>query len=450
MLDMTKGKPINLLIKFSLPLMLSSFLQQMYGITDAAVLGNFVGADALAAVSVAFPITFTMSAVLIGFSTGASILVSQYFGAKNYPNLNKAVSTLLVLLTLTTVVFSIICLFIYEDVFVMLGTPTDILPQTLQYMRIIILGFFFSGLYNACSGLFMGMGDTKTPMMSLVLSTAVHISLNLILVGMVGMGIEGSAIATISAQATSGVFCLYRILKKITVLDSLKPVIYKVQALKLLQYALPVAMQMAFLGFGFTFVQISINAFGTEAIAACGAATRVISLATLITAAFGHALTAYTGQNFGAKNMARIKSGLISSLMISCSIAVVITILLRTIGGLVLQLFVPSTEPEVLQLGIDFLNIVSVVFVVNPLMSISQGVLNGVGFTIASFLTAVCGLGSRMIATRILSQPDLFGFEGIAIAMPFDWFAASAMGFLCYFGWHIYMKKKGKIPTQGG
>ena len=300
--DFTEGHPFKVIFLFSLPMLIGNIFQQLYSTVDSIIVGNFVGKNALAAISGSGSVQFLLVAISFGFTAGISVVLSQVYGAKEYDKLKRAFSTSLIFVLSLALLLGIIGIAISTPLLKLLGTPDDIMPDAVAYLRIMFIGMPASFLYNMCSSALRSVGDSKTPLYFLIIASVGNIVLDLLFVAVIPMGVIGAALATIIAQCLSGVLCMIYMNKKTPIFAlTRKDLIYDKQIVSaIVNYGLPTAVQNSINSVSMLAVQKFVNYFGADMMAAYGITNRIESFVTMPIMNMALALSTYAGQNIGA------------------------------------------------------------------------------------------------------------------------------------------------------
>ena len=416
---------------FALPMLLGNVFQQLYNIIDSVIVGNYLGKEALAAVGASFPIIFLLMSLIIGVAIGSTILISQYYGAKQYENIRKAVDTINIVLFVTAIFFGVIGSVFSEEIFVLIKLPADVLPDASSYLRIYFMGLpaFFG--FQGISAILRGVGDSKTPLYFLIIATIANILLDLFFVVVLKTGIEGVAYATIIAQGGAFITAVIWV-GKYNKLLSYRIINIKFDKeifIKSLKIGLPSGFQMLIVSVGMMAIYAIVNKFGTTVIAAYSAALRIDSLAMLPAMMFSNALSTFVGQNIGAKRFDRIKKGFVSTLIMSSALSIMITFLIVFYGEAMMNMFIDDSE--VVRIGHEYLVIVSSFYVLFAIMFTSNAVMRGAGDTvIPMFITLIALWFVRIPAAYF------FGIEwdeiGVWWSMPIAWAVGMVLSLIYY------------------
>ena len=402
--DMTQGSPVGNLVKFSVPLLIGNLAQQLYSTVDSIVVGNYVGDGALAAVGASGPILNLLLVLFMGISVGASIMVSQYYGAGERENLSETVGTTITATLLSSAFIMVLGPLITRPVMAMLDTPADIYEMSCEYLVILFLGIIGCAYYNIISGVLRGLGDSIMPLIFLIVACLLNIVLDIWFVAGFQMGVAGVAWATILAQAVSGALCLWRLMRMKDVLTvnlhTLRPKSLFVK--KLVQLGLPSGLTQAIFSFAMIIIQSLTNSFGTAVIAANTVVMRVDGFAMMPNFTFGTAMTTYTGQNIGANRVDRVEEGTKGGLKMGLAVSVVLVGLILLFGKYLMEMF--TSTPEVIDLGQQMLRTLAVGYVAMAVTQILSGVMRGAGDTMTPMWISI-------ITTVVIRVPIAYGLE---------------------------------------
>lgn len=419
--DMSKGSPSKILITFSLPIVLGNIFQQLYNTTDAIIVGRFIGKNALAAVGVANPIMSIAIFFIFGICMGASVLMSGLFGAERYSELKKEVSTSLIAGIIFTLGMSIVCILLSRWALRLIGTPNDILNDADTFLKIIFGGLIFSFLYNFYSSALRAIGDSKTPLIFLVISCVLNGILCVVFITIFKWGVAGSAVATVISQGISSLLCILYVYIRIPLIR-LKPnelFLDKHLLKQTIQYSWVSALQQTFLYIGRLLVQGVVNPFGTNAIAAYNSVTRVDAFVLSPGDGFAASISTYSAQNKGAGRKDRIIEGYKKGNII-ITIYSAATALIVFIGAeVVMKLFVSGSEKEVISIGVEYLKIMSIFYVLSGFCNIFQGLFRGVGKLRITLIATTMQITIRVVLSYILA-PHL-GIVSVCYAVAVGW-----------------------------
>ncbi len=431
MKDLTTGKESRLIFNFAMPMLIGNVFQQLYNIVDSIIVGNFLGKEALAAVGASFPIIFTLISMIIGIASGAMVVISQFFGAKDIERVKRTISTFYIFLFFASIFITIIGIFFSENIFRLMQLPEEILPQAKSYLNIYLLGMISFFGFNGTSAILRGLGDSKTPLYFLIVATLFNIIFDILFVLVFNWGIEGAAFATVLSQTGAFLTTIFHLNKTHEIVK------LRVRFLKFdrdlfrksLKIGLPSGIQQTAVALGMMAIMGIVNTFGINVIAAYSVAIRLDSLAIMPAMNFSAALATFVGQNLGANKQERIKKGLISTLLMSSVVSVLVTAVLLLWGKNLMSLF--TNDPEVVRIGYEYLSIVSLFYIIFSVMFSLNGVLRGAGDTlIPMFITLFALWLMRIPAAYLLSQK--FGETGIWWAVPIGMLSGTLLSFLYY------------------
>lgn len=432
--SMTEGSPVKLILAFSAPLLLGNIFQQLYNLVDSTVVGRFVGANALAAVGAPGTIMALTLCLCFGLTNGAGIIIAQCFGAKNYNQLKATIGALICIISITALVLMIIGIAGAPFFLRLVSTPDEIINDAVLYMRIVMIGTPFSMAYNGASAILRNMGDSKTPLLMLMLSSFLNIVLDLIFVLAFGMAVMGVGIATVVSQAVSAAACIIymRRYKNELHFDGLKIRFNRRCSKQIFKTGVPTALQSCMISLGTLSVQRLINSFGTQAVAAYTASTKIDSVAIMVVVTMGMSLAVYSGQNMGAGKVDRIKSGLYKTLALVLTYCVIMAIVMIFFGNNLLRIFLdPSEAGEAVSIGTQYLRIIGIAYFMAGIMRCYLNVVHGTGDVNISMLTGLAELAFRIIASYILVKP--LGLTGLWIAIPISWGCGSLIPVIRYY-----------------
>lgn len=385
------------LLLFSIPLLLGNLFQQLYNTVDSVVVGNYIGSNALAAVGASNPIINLLLGFFMGLATGAGVVISRYFGSQDDEGLHKSVHTSIAATFLSGIILMIAGVFLTPWILEMVGTPAEVMNDSILYLRIYFLGIIAVMIYNMGSGILRAIGDSRRPLYFLCVSSLVNIVLDLVFVINFQMGVAGVAWATLIAQLISALLVIYvlmntkeayrLILKKIRI-D--KPVLKLI-----IKLGLPSGLQNAIISFSNVIVQSNINSFGSYAMAGCGAYVKMDGFAIMPVMSFNMAITTFTGQNVGAKKYERVKQGAKTCLYMGCGVVLCMSALLYIFGGDILKIF--SQDENVLYYGVYMMRILVPGYVFLAVTQILAGVLRGAGIaSVPMYIMVGCWCLFRM------------------------------------------------------
>ena len=423
--DMTKGSPAKLIVAFAIPIFLGNLFQQFYNIVDTMIVGRFVGVNALAAVGSTSSIMFCIQGIASGMTTGFGVVASQNFGAKDYKTLRHSVMMSNYLTIMISVVLTALLLMINKPLLNFMNTPAEIFDGAATYLSIIFAGFCATMVYNLLAAILRAVGDSKTPLYFLILSSALNILLDLVFVVNFHMGVAGVAWATVIAQAVSAVLCAGYMIKKYpqVMRASREEAVFSFRSAgKLMGMGIPMALQFSITSFGTMIVQSTLNLLGETAIAAYAAAQKLQGIICLPYVALGSAMATYCGQNAGAGNYERIKDGFKKCMMVLAVTVLITFFIARVFGGLATTLFVDAAETEVILLSEKYFHIASWFYMPLASIFIFRNALQGIGYGVDAMLGGVFELAARWLLITMIGTK--FGYIGICFGDPAAWVAA--------------------------
>ncbi|HJG95600.1 MAG TPA: MATE family efflux transporter [Romboutsia timonensis] len=444
--DMTKGSPLKIFVLFSIPLLIGNIFQQLYSMVDTIIVGRFVGVEALAAVGSTGSMFFLVNGMIMGLTSGFSILVSQKFGAKDEDGVKKAVASNIKLTAILTIIITAIALILKNPLLLMMNTPDNILNDANTYITIIFAGIFTQTAYNMAAGILRALGDSKTPLYFLIISSILNIVLDLVFIINFKMGVAGAAYATNIAQGVSALLCLAFSYKKFEVLRlkkedfNVEKDYYKTH----LKIAIPMGLQFSVTAVGTIIVQSAVNVFGSNVIASYTASSKILQLVMQPLMSYGVAIATYAGQNLGAKRYDRIVSGMKVMNYITLVTSLIAAAILVFFAKYFVMIFIENPTDEIIGYTQQVLNYSAVFMIFLGGIFIYRNVLQGMGESFVPMMAGVYELVARSLVVFIL--PKYIGFAGICLSDPIAWIAASLPLMFTY-----YKKIKKIIPeTQEG
>ncbi len=380
--DMTVGNPVKQVLTFTIPMLIGNFAQQMYNTADAIIVGRFVGDNALAAVGSAAPILNLMLVLFIGISVGASIMVSQFFGARMREELSSSIGACISLTGIASLIIMIIGPLLARPLLTILGTPASIIDWCDGYLTIIFLGFAGTGYYNILGGVLRGLGDSISALLYLIVATVINIILDLFFVARLGMGVQGVALATIIAQFISAFLTIRKLMRMTDLFDLkwkyIKP--EKQYSGRLIRLGLPAGLTQAIISMSMVVVQSLTNSFGETCIAANVIVMRVDGFVMLPAFSFGTAMTTFAGQNIGAEKMDRVITGTRNITLAAMGISAALSVLIFLFGRGLMGIF--TSTDELITMSYTVMKILLVGYVAMEVTQCLSGVMRGAGDTL--------------------------------------------------------------------
>ncbi|MFZ5940310.1 MAG: MATE family efflux transporter [Bacteroidota bacterium] len=431
MKDFTEGKIGKQIMAFAMPMLIGQLFQQLYSFVDQIIVGRFLGKEALAAVGASFPIIFTLIALIVGIASGGTVVISQFFGAKNFEKVKRAIDTLFIILAGAAVLLTAIGITFSEQIFTLIQLPPEILPQANTYLTIYISGLFVFFGYNAIASVLRGMGDSMTPLWFLIIATVLNIGLDLLFILVFKMGVAGAAIATVISQGVAFVVAVIYLNKhhpviKFNIRDfSFDREIFR-QSIRI---GLPTGLQQTFVAVGMLALMGIVNTFGTDVVAAYTAAGRIDSLAVIPSMIFSQALSTFVGQNIGANRIERVSSGMWKTMIMSYAIALVMTLVIIVLKKPLMGMF--TEDADVIRIGGEYLTIVSSFYLFFTTMFILNGVMRGAGDTLVPMFFSLFSLWIIRIPVAYFLSRHI-GEAGIWWSIPVGWGAGMVLQILYY------------------
>ena len=420
-IDMTSGSPYRLIISFTLPMLLGNIFQQLYNMVDSIVVGNVIGDQALAAVGTGFPIIYMLSSLFMGIGTGATVMISQYYGARDLEKVDHTINTIYMALLVGVVPLTLIGVFLSEPLLRLMQVPDDgTLEMAKTYMIIIFIGVIGNLGFNINAGILQGFGDSRTSLLFLMIATVMNIVLDLAFTIPIPMGVAGVALATIIAQIASWLFGVFYINRRYDFIrirprrSNFRKTLF-VQAMRL---GIPSGIQQALFSIGIMFMQSLVNSYGSTFMAGFNGANKIDTFAFLPVQSLSNALTTYTGQNIGAGNQHRVKEGLKASVIMSVVCCLVVGVLLYPTSAFMMRMF--SQNPEVIDAGVAYLHGVLPFYFLLALSFMFNSVLRGAGDMLVPMISSFISLWlARLPAPYLLAY--LFEKESIYYSYAIGW-----------------------------
>lgn len=431
--DMTKGNPSKILFYFALPMVLGNILQQLYNIVDSMIVGNFVGADALASVGASYPITFVLITVANGCGIGCGVVISQFYGAKLLDKVKTSIFTSIIFIAIFSFIIMILGVVFTDNILSLMNTPANIFSDSSIYMKIYFMSVVFLFLYNIINSSFNALGNSQTPLKFLLFSSFLNIFLDILFVVKFKSGVAGAALATLISQGLSAFLSLCSLLKSLKAIKcTIKIKIFDLLILKnISKIAVPSILQQSIVSIGNLLVQSLVNTYGSVVIAGYAAAVKIDSITILPMANMSNAVSTFTGQNIGAHKEERIRGGYKAALIMIGIFCAVIAGILILFGHKLIGLFVDSAaNPGVIAVGTQYMRIVSIFYFFMGLMVITNGVLRGSGDMKVFLISTITNLSTRVIFAYGLAF--LIGVSAIWYAVPLGWISASAVSVIRY------------------
>ncbi|MDR1705962.1 MAG: MATE family efflux transporter [Clostridiales bacterium] len=436
--DFTQGRITRQIMLFALPMLLGNVFQQLYSMADAMVVGRYVGGNALAAVGVAMTVNQFLTAVLIGLTTGASVLISQFYGAKDHDRLRRVVSTSIIFLAVLSVVIGVLGVALAPALMRLLNADPEIMDDAVLYTRILLGGMVFTVFYNMYTAYLRALGDSKGPLYILICCTLLNIVLDLIFVVVFRMDVLGVAVATIIAQMISAVLCYIHTLRNVPLLKVKKIVFDRGLFGSVIKYGAPAAVQLSLVNLASLSITRLINSFGPNAMAGITAASKIDQLAIMPVSTVSMALSTFVAQNMGAGKEDRAKKGLRTSVIMMVMLALLLSGLLLYLSPGLISMFLNPEEAattEILTLGREYLSIIVAFYFLFAFLFAFNGFFRGAGDAVIAMVFPVTSLTIRAALAHVLVEFAGMGPEALAWSIPAGWG-------LCSLGSLVYYKKR--------
>ncbi len=435
---MTEGNPLSLILLFSVPMLIGNLFQQVYNLVDSVIVGRFVGADALGAVGATGSVTFLFFALCNGIGSGGGIITSQYFGKKDVSAVKSCIVNTGYIMLVFPLIVGLIAYVLSEPLLVLLETPAEIMADALDYLRIMCLGIVFVSLYNYASSMLRALGDSKTPLFFLVFSCLLNTALDLLFVCVFNMSVRGAGIATVISQFVSGITCLLYAIKKNEYFHFTKENMKfnKHITISVLKLGIPLSLQFSLIAVSCMALQKVVNSFGKVTVSAFSATSRIEQIIHQPYQTLGAALSTFTGQNYGAKKMDRVKEGYRKSFMIMVVFSVIMLPVMQLFSESIVRIFVE--EEPVVEMGARALRITSYFYAMLGLIYVVRGVLNGLGDSFFALLNGIVEVIGRFVVPIYLVGIPVLGVWGVWWSVGIVWSMSGLTALLRY----VIFKKK--------
>lgn len=433
MTDMTGGNPYRLILIFSIPLLVGNIFQQLYNMVDSIVVGNWIGEKALAAVGTGFPVIFMMSSLFIGIGTGATIMISQFYGAKDMSKVSRTVSTLYTAMLIGVIPLTLIGVFASDPLLRLMNVPDDgTLEMARTYMVVVFVGLVGSLGFNINAGILQGFGDSRTSLLFLLIACIVNIVLDILFTVAFGMGVMGVALATVIGQLCSWFFGIYYINKHYSFIHiSLRRFAFDKKLFsEAMKLGIPSGIQQALFSIGIMVMQSLVNGYGSNFMAGFNGANKIDSFAFMPIQSFATAITTYTGQNVGAGDYGRVKSGMRAGNILSLITCVALAGIVYLLSDVLMRMF--NQNPDVISAGMTYLHTVLPFYPLLALSFMYNSVMRGAGEMIVPMISSFIGLWlARIPAAYLLAA--WFGRDAIFYSYGVGWFFGVLISAIYYY-----------------
>ena len=435
-------------VAFAIPLFLGNLFQQLYNTVDSLIVGNFLGSDALAAVSSSGSLIFLLVGFFNGIAVGAGVVISKYFGARDYENLKKAVHTDVAFGLISGLLLTVIGMFLAPQILVLMGTPESVLPNSILYFRIYFAGSLAFVMYNIVMGILQAVGDSRHPLYYLIFSSIVNIVLDLLFVIQFGMAVRGVAVATLIAQGLSAVLSFCLLMRKLRGYEHRREEFRfydRGMMLSMVKVAIPSILQQSIVQMGILLVQSVVNTFGSSAIAGYSAGTRIESISIVPMLAIGNAMSTFTAQNIGAGNEKRVREGYRTCYFALAAFAAALCVLTQSFGSLFISAFLDAeVSEEAFSVAMSYADFISFFYILIGLKATTDGLLRGAGDVTVFTVSNLANLTIRVFVASFFATR--YGLEFVWYAVPLGW----ATNYAISFGWYLTGHWKRIRLIEGG
>ena len=424
--DMTVGSPMRLILGFSIPLLCGALFQQFYSVVDTVIVGRILGVNALAGVGATGSVNFMIVGFCMGVCSGFSIPIAHKFGAGDYSGMRQFAANSTWLAAIFSAVITVTVVFLCKNILIWMKTPEDIFAESYAYIVVIFAGIPATFLYNMLSGIIRAMGNSRTPLYFLMLSSVLNIGLDFLCILTLDRGVAGAAVDTVVSQLVSGGLCLIYTIKKFELLHITKEE-WKINAhhmWTLCGMGIPMGLQYSITAIGSVILQTAVNTLGSAVVAAVTAAGKVSMFVSCPFDAMGTTMATYGGQNVGAKKLERLGRGLKDCTILGIGYSVLAFVLLYFFGTHLAALFVDTGETRLLEMARQFLIINGAFYIPLALVNIIRFMIQGMGFGVLAIMAGVFEMVARTLAALLLVP--VFGFTGVCLASPLAWLFADA------------------------
>ncbi len=431
-IGMLEGPIWKGLISFAIPIFLGNLFQQLYNTADTFIVGNFIGKEALAAVSSSTNLIFMLIGFLNGTAMGAGTIIAKYFGAKDTKNMRLAIHTDIAFGFAAGVFMSVVGVILSPYILRWMGTPEEVLPNSIAYFRTYFIGAVAVFMYNIATGILHAVGDSKHPLYYLIISSFINIALDLLFVAVFHWGVASAALATVISQAFSAVLCMIKLLRtQENYKVSIREIGFnKIMLRQILHFGIPSGVQNSLIGFANVIVQTNINAFGANAMAGCGSYSKIEGFAFLPVTCFAMGLSTFVSQNLGAKQFDRVKKGTRFGIICSVTLAELIGAVMWLSAPFLIRLF--NSDADVVSYGVRHMRVESLFYCLLAFSHCIAGVMRGAGKAGVPMVTMMicwCIIRITYITIMVRVIPDI---TVVFSAYPLTW-SLSSIAFLIYF-----------------
>lgn len=432
--DLTNGPIAGSMLRFALPLMLGNLLQQCYNIADTLIVGQVLGAEALAAVGSSYALIVFITSIFIGLCMGCSAVLSIQYGAKDIRQMKQSIFSSLLIVGGTTLLLNILSLTFLSPIIKILQTPPELEAMTYRYLFLIFLGMIPMAVYNFYAFLLRSVGNSSSPLYFLLISVALNIVLDVLFMVGLKMGVEGAALATVISQIVSATGIYLYTWKQFPELrlsrDDRQIDFFSIR--KIASFSYLTCMQQSVMNLGILMVQGLVNSFGTTVMAAFAAAVKIDSFAYMPVQDFGNAFSTFIAQNFGARRHDRIRQGICCAWLTTTLFAGIVSILVFFFAAELMSIFIPASEQEIISIGVAYLQIEGSFYIGIGYLFLFYGYFRAVSRPSVSLILTIISLGTRVILSYSLAAIPSLSYNGIWWSVPIGWILADIAGVLFY------------------
>lgn len=432
--DLTNGSIAGSMLRFALPLMLGNLLQQCYNIADTLIVGQVLGAEALAAVGSSYALIVFITSIFIGLCMGCSAVLSIQYGAKDIRQMKQSIFSSLLIVGGTTLLLNILSLTFLSPIIKILQTPPELEAMTYRYLFLIFLGMIPMAVYNFYAFLLRSVGNSSSPLYFLLISVALNIVLDVLFMVGLKMGVEGAAMATVISQIVSAAGIYLYTWKQFPELrlsrDDRQIDFSSIR--KIASFSYLTCMQQSVMNLGILMVQGLVNSFGTTVMAAFAAAVKIDSFAYMPVQDFGNAFSTFIAQNFGARRQDRIRQGIRCAWLTTTLFAGIVSILVFFFATELMRIFIPASEQEIISIGVAYLQIEGIFYIGIGYLFLFYGYFRAISRPSVSLILTIISLGTRVILAYSLAAIPSLSYNGIWWSVPIGWILADIAGVLFY------------------
>lgn len=439
--NMTEGNPFKIILLFSIPVLLGNLFQQFYNMVDTIIVGRYLGEDALAAVGSTGCLMFLVLGFANGIAQGFGVMISHSYGAKDYKLLKHYVGLSLILTVIVSALLTVVTVIGSKQLLLWMNTPENILEPANSYIQVIFAGIILTMAYNVAAGILRGIGDSKTPLYFLILSSFLNIFLDIFLIVVIPLGTAGAAYATIISQGISALLCFIYMFRKFDVLKIHRDDIYldRVGTVNMLSVGIPMALNYSITAIGTMIFQSAVNVFGSSVVAAYTAASKVSNIATQTMPTLGTAMATYCAQNLGAGKIQRIFDGMKQAFFL-CLAAAGLAAAICTFGGrFVVSWFISNPTEEIFSYAMQYLYTISWFMLPLAWIFAYRNALQGLNQGFIPMLSGIVELVSRYVIILLFAEP--FGYAGVCFADPAAWVTTGLLLMFTYLVWKHKIQK---------